>query len=339
VVCTQWSSDVEKMLIRFRPDRCDGTYDANCDSSRAYSNISAIIKSFGKTELLDFMGTYWKDYQGHDDSFWFHEWAKHGTCISTLEPDCYTDHKPTEEVVDYFQKAVDLFKTLPSYEWLKAAGIEPSTTQTYTFQQIQDALAVKRPGVEVTLGCKSGQLNEIWYHYDVRGSLQTGEFVPANPDGTKSTCPAKGIKYLPKGPSSNPTATATSGVPQPTSTSAPGTPFSGRGFLNVEVDGSNKGCLISKGTWYTSGTCATFTAAEAGNGFTLTSSKGNCGIVGGELTCGGSVKSATGFTSVNGTLAAGGNAVWSADKAASGSTQVPIYAGGDHAQQVTITWQ
>jgi ribonuclease T2 len=32
------------------------------------------------------MSTYWKDYQGDDETFWEHEWAKHGTCISTLEP-------------------------------------------------------------------------------------------------------------------------------------------------------------------------------------------------------------------------------------------------------------
>jgi hypothetical protein len=49
-----------------RPDRCDGTYDANCDPSRAYTNISAILNSFGATDLLTYMGTYWKDYQGND---------------------------------------------------------------------------------------------------------------------------------------------------------------------------------------------------------------------------------------------------------------------------------
>lgn len=111
------------------PDKCDGTYEANCDPSRAYKNISAIIKSFGKTELLDYMGTYWKDYKGNDDSFWMHEWSKHGTCISTLEPTCYSEHKPTEEVVDYFQKAVDLFKDLPSYQVRSL----PSSSLTYLF--------------------------------------------------------------------------------------------------------------------------------------------------------------------------------------------------------------
>jgi ribonuclease T2 len=286
------------------------------------------------------MSTYWKDYQGDDESFWYHEWAKHGTCISTLEPSCYTDHKATEEVVDYFRKAVDLFKGLPSYEWLKAAGIEPSTTKTYTFSQIQAALAVNRPGVEVTLGCKSGVFNEIWYHYDVRGSLQTGEFVASDPDGTKSTCPQTGIKYLPKGGGSTPpgaTTTVGTGVPQPTS--APGTPFSGRGYLNVLINGSKKGCIISKGAWYTTGTCATFTATSVDSGFTLSSSKGKCGIVGGALTCDGSVTSATGFTNADGTLAVGGNQNWSADTVASGSTQQTVYAGGDHKQTFSIQWQ
>ena len=47
-----------------------------------------------------------------------HEWSKHGTCISTLDPSCYTGYTPTQEVPDFFQKAVDLFKTLDSYQVL-----------------------------------------------------------------------------------------------------------------------------------------------------------------------------------------------------------------------------
>jgi hypothetical protein len=35
------------------PDNCDGTYEASCDDLRAYTNISAILQSAGKTELLD----------------------------------------------------------------------------------------------------------------------------------------------------------------------------------------------------------------------------------------------------------------------------------------------
>jgi ribonuclease T2 len=42
---------------------------------------------------------------------------------------------------------------------------------------------------------------------------------------------------------------------------------------------------------------------------------------------------------VDGKLAAGGNAVWSADAVASGSTQQKVYAGGDHSSQLGIVWQ
>lgn len=107
------------------PDHCDGTYDANCDASREYSNITAILSSYGKTDLLSYMSTFWKDYQGNDESFWEHEWDKHGTCISTLEPTCYGSYKGQEEVVDYFEIAVELFKGLDSYSVCCASPITP----------------------------------------------------------------------------------------------------------------------------------------------------------------------------------------------------------------------
>lgn len=97
------------------PDHCDGTFDANCDAARAYTGITGILQSFGKTDLLSYMNTYWKDYQGNDESFWEHEWGKHGTCISTLKPSCYTSYTSQQEVADFFQKTVDLFKGLDSY--------------------------------------------------------------------------------------------------------------------------------------------------------------------------------------------------------------------------------
>lgn len=189
----------------------------------------------------------------------------------------------------------------------------------------------------MTLGCRHGVFNEIWYHYDVRGSVQTGDFVPSDPDGTKSTCPSSGIRYLPKHGGSHPTATVT--VPVPTGTSTPGAPFSGKGHLNVKVGGSDKGCIISPGTWFTSGTCATFKAASAGEGFLLTSSKGKCAVVSGALKCGHGVRYATGFTSIDDKLAVGGNAAWSADKVARGHGQEKVYAGDDHGTSLEIVWQ
>lgn len=62
------------------PDNCDGTYEANCDSSRAYTNITQILQSFGQTDLLNYMNTYWTSNSGTNEAFWEHEWGKHGTC-------------------------------------------------------------------------------------------------------------------------------------------------------------------------------------------------------------------------------------------------------------------
>jgi ribonuclease T2 len=72
------------MVLCHRPDNCDGTYEEFCDSSREYSNITDIIKEFGKSDLLSYMNEYWKDYSGDDESFWEHEWNKHGTYFASL---------------------------------------------------------------------------------------------------------------------------------------------------------------------------------------------------------------------------------------------------------------
>ncbi|KYK56947.1 Ribonuclease Trv [Drechmeria coniospora] len=175
------------------PDHCDGTYPAKCDPSREYDDIGSLVSE----QTLAYMNKYWKDNRGDDESFWQHEWNKHGTCVSTLEPRCYGDYQPKEEVGAYFDRTVALFKTLPTYEWLAEAGIKPSASKKYDIDAIQEVLERKH-GAKVTLGCKGKVLNEVWYHFNVRGSLQEGKFVAAMPDGTKSTCPPR-VQYEPKG--------------------------------------------------------------------------------------------------------------------------------------------
>lgn len=104
-------------LAQSRPDNCDGTYEANCDPSREYSNITAILESHDDAaETLSYISEFWKDNKGDDEDFWSHEWNKHGTCMSTLEVDCYTDYKAQEEVKDYFVKAAEIHKKLNTYQ-------------------------------------------------------------------------------------------------------------------------------------------------------------------------------------------------------------------------------
>jgi ribonuclease T2 len=182
-----------------RPDRCDGTYDSYCDKSREYSNISAILSSEGEGGLLSYMNRYWKDYQGDDENLWSHEWDKHGTCISTLEPRCYdaSSSPPRQDVVDYFSTTVELFQNLPTYDTLANAGVLPSLSRTWTKEEIQKPLQDMH-GAEVTLGCRGSELTEVWYYFSVRGPAQSGEYVAVEPDGSKGGCPGTGIRYLPK---------------------------------------------------------------------------------------------------------------------------------------------
>ncbi|PSS28360.1 hypothetical protein M430DRAFT_91574 [Amorphotheca resinae ATCC 22711] len=181
------------------PDLCDGRYPQYCHFTPAYRNISSILTAAGQTDLLDYMNTYWLPNAGTAEHFWEHEWSKHGTCINTLAPSCYGDgYEPGAEVVDFFNRAVEVFKGLDTYKALEAAGITPSTSKTYTSDAIQAALT-KLTGSAVVLGCRNGALNQAWYSFNVKGSIQTGTFVPAAPAGSGAgTCPRGGIRYLPK---------------------------------------------------------------------------------------------------------------------------------------------
>ncbi|KAJ4152193.1 Ribonuclease T2 precursor (RNase T2) [Fusarium oxysporum] len=123
------------------PDYCDGTYPQFCDKSREYTNIKDIVTKFLGKRTVSYMDKYWVSQDGNDESLWEYELGKHGTCISTLEPSCYTNYETSAEAADYVKKAISLFKTLPSYKWLAEAGIKPSKTKTYTANEIVDALA------------------------------------------------------------------------------------------------------------------------------------------------------------------------------------------------------
>ncbi|KAH7305597.1 ribonuclease T2-like protein [Stachybotrys elegans] len=264
------------------PDNCDGTWEEYCDKDREYFNITAILEPSAPC-TLQYMQKFWKDYNGDDEDFWEHEFNKHGTCMSSLEPACYPDYEPGHEVIDYFKRTVKLFKTLPSYEWLAEAGIVPSTTATYSRAEIQAVLRAHH-GHDVIINCnRNRELNELWYHYNIRGSVQSGEYIPVEPVGSPSTCPQTGIRYLPKYSNPTPpTPTTTTTGPSPTVSLPPGL-LSGKGWLYVETgSASYGGFLISAGKWYRQGggTPATYTATPnaAGDAFTLKTSKGPCTI-------------------------------------------------------------
>ena len=354
--------DILAKLMLVRPDHCDGGFDQYCDSERSYRDIGKILDNFGEDELQSYMRTYWKDYQGSDASLWQHEWNKHGTCISTMETSCYSDYVFQEEVVDYFEKTVELFKQLPTYETLAAAGIIPTRERTYYTFEIEEVLEGMH-GAPVTVRCRSGEFDEVWYHFDVRGSAQNGQWIPSKPDGPKSNCPRK-VRYVPKDMSSIPSATTTvtqtvtpttkpTQAPKPTTSKTPEKPFIGAGFLEIVVDNSTKGCLIGDGSWYTSGSCATYHAEddpselnEAIRGeeehlFTLTTRKGPCGFVDGSLSCGTGVGKQDIFSDAgDGLLALKKNAQFWADREPGHAQRSQVFAErGEHSVEVQISWK
>jgi ribonuclease T2 len=284
------------------------------------------------------MQDFWKDYQGDDEDFWEHEFNKHGTCMSSLEPRCYPAYQPADEVVDYFKRAVQAFKRLPSYQWLADAGIVPSQTATYTLAQIQAALE-SHHGHDVIINCSGKELNELWYHYNVRGSIQSGEFVAADPVGSPSTCPATGIKYLPKYATTTPSPTPTSSaVPTP----VPSGVLSGKGRLYVKnASGASDGFLISGGKWYRAGgTPATYTATPdaSGSTFTMETSKGKCAVqADASLLCAASVADSSSFGWDGTYLTYEGASTFYATETPSGQAQGTVYTT-PQAVSFKVTW-
>ncbi|KAI0322988.1 base non-specific acid ribonuclease [Amylostereum chailletii] len=157
------------------PDNCDGTFEQSCDPDREYSDISTLLTDQGASDTLDFMQQYWVDINGKNEQFWEHEWGKHGTCMSTLEPSCLPDGSPEgAEAVAFFQTVVKLFKSLPTYEWLSKAGITPGSGE----HDLSDVVAALKSasGVTPALDCSSGALNQISYYYNLKGSVIDGDF-------------------------------------------------------------------------------------------------------------------------------------------------------------------
>lgn len=240
------------------------------------------------------MNTYWLSNSESAEAFWEHEWSTHGTCISTIEPSCYSNYQAGEEAVAFFQVVVDLFKSLDTYtvrserylheinepfsqahhanndaQVLSNAGIVPSNTATYTSSQITKAISASFGQTPVIL-CSGSTMYQIYYGFVTNGPLADGAFVPTAINGQSSNCPSTGIKYpLKSGAAATSstktsTATATSTSAAPTST---GTGVSGSGYWNAQYNGNADGCLISAGTWYVGGTCATYKTTTTSKSF------------------------------------------------------------------------
>lgn len=152
---------------------------------------------------------------------------------------------------------------------LSKAGIVPSNSATYTTSQITKAISASF-GQDPVILCSGSTLYQIYYGFVTNGPLADGAFVPAAITGQSSNCPSTGVKYAIKSgaaaTSTTKTTTAT-GTSTSTAATATGTSVSGSGYWNAQYNGNTDGCLISSGTWYVGGTCATYKTTATSKSF------------------------------------------------------------------------
>ncbi|SCO04125.1 related to ribonucleases [Fusarium fujikuroi] len=146
---------------------------------------------------LTIMSKLWESPGGDNDELWQDQWAKHGTCFSSLSPECFSHYEVSEEAAPYFQKAMSLHKRLPTYEWLRDDGIIPSYSMFYRLSDIQDTLE-DHHGSRVSLRCAGQRIRTIGYHFNVTGTLQDGVFTDSGAFGDLGDCPEL-VLYEPKG--------------------------------------------------------------------------------------------------------------------------------------------
>ncbi|KXN71522.1 ribonuclease T2 [Conidiobolus coronatus NRRL 28638] len=195
VLALQWVSGLgpsnQWTIHGLWPNNCDGSYGPSngCDNDRNYDNMADIVAVDSALESK--MNTYWPSYKGNNPDFWSHEWNKHGTCVSTLDPNCYANYTPQQEVRDYFNKVLELRDQYDLYPILSQQGITPG--RTYTRDQLQTAFK-NGLGANVYLSCKSKALQEVRVYFSVTG---TSDYSVANTNPA-GNCPATGIRYAPK---------------------------------------------------------------------------------------------------------------------------------------------
>lgn len=186
------------------PDLCSGAYESYCDLSRQYDPVPSpnttnglpngtvvppwtgetatdILKRFGRHDLLSYMEGYWPSRNEPSDHLWAHEYAKHATCFSTFDKECYPNWEAGVDVIDYFAAAIRAHKQYPTWDILAASGILPSNTTRYSLEDLNDAFRAQLGAIPY-FGCSRDEngertvLSEVWVYAHVLGTPQYGSY-------------------------------------------------------------------------------------------------------------------------------------------------------------------
>ncbi|KAJ3273025.1 ribonuclease T2-like [Blyttiomyces sp. JEL0837] len=190
------------------PDNCDGSYNTSafgCDPTRIYEDVQTRLTTLNPSYLPQ-ISTQWIAANGDTNWFWSHEWTKHATCFSTVNPSCYGSmYTKDKDIVDFFGAAFGLFQKYGVYEILAGAGILPDARVGYQLNDMNAAFSVALQGNVPAFQCvkdKGGKqyVVEAWtYFYNTPGL----GFIPASTAvksaiGYSSNCNAAlPVYYLP----------------------------------------------------------------------------------------------------------------------------------------------
>lgn len=119
------------------------------------------------------MDKYWPSYQAPDETFWAHEYEKHGTCASAI-PQLDTQF-------NFFKTTLSLIQQYNAIPMLKqGGGIKPSDSNHVTTPDAEAAIRNVFGGTPA-FTCTSGKLNSVYLCFNK-------DLTPIDCDGLKSTC-------------------------------------------------------------------------------------------------------------------------------------------------------
>ncbi|KAI9335361.1 ribonuclease T2 [Zopfochytrium polystomum] len=234
------------------PDSCSGSQVSTCDSSRQYTDTQSRIQS---SSIYSDMLTYWISSSGDYNTFWNHEWGKHGTCYSPADTSC-TGTSKGADLVQFFSDALALRAKFDLYAPLAAAGITPGGS--YSATKIRSAITAAYPGIAVGLQCTSGVLTEA--RLSLLG-VGGGAVAKAASFSESDTC--SGTVSYPKNSASTKTAatttaTKTTSTTKGTATSTPTSlgscSYKGDTYC-IGADGTSGSYKYCDGSKYIAATC------------------------------------------------------------------------------------
>jgi ribonuclease T2 len=128
------------------PDNWNGTYPSNCPTTDTFT-----ITNSTKAILLE----CWLSYNPNVTDFWYHEWSKHGTCVT-----------PSLICNDYFLDTANLFFALNIVTQFSSVGIVPSNSTKYQVSKALTAFSRNTTMNCLTDASKRVLLSEVTFCFD-----------------------------------------------------------------------------------------------------------------------------------------------------------------------------